>query len=131
MRTPKLLLRLFIAAFFLNGVWEHAHLILYECAFKPYIEIAAMMWQAIFADALIAVLIYLICVHLFKGRLWSWIVVGALVAFGLEWYSVMITHRWAYNAWMPTLFGIGITPLLQMMVLPALASSFARLRREP
>jgi len=47
-----------------------------------------------------------------------------------EWLNVVVRASWAYSEWMPvlTLFGqkIGLSPLLQWMVVPAAALAFAK-----
>ena len=46
-------------------------------------------------------------------------VIGAM-AFTVwsEWYNVYSAGNWGYTANMPTIFGIGLTPLLQWLILP-------------
>ena len=35
-----------------------------------------------------------------------------------EWYNVYVTGAWAYQPAMPLVAGIGLTPLLQWLVVP-------------
>lgn len=35
-----------------------------------------------------------------------------------EWYNVYRAGRWSYTASMPTIFGIGLSSLLQWLILP-------------
>lgn len=125
MPNSRDLLKIFGLAFLLNAVWEHAHLLLYTCADKPYREIALMMWQATAGDALITIFIFVLCALIWRDRrwfrptrLWLPVLLGALIAIGIEYHALFIAERWAYNAWMPTVFGIGLTPVLQLMILP-------------
>jgi len=37
-----------------------------------------------------------------------------------EWYNTRIAHSWAYAPAMPTVFGIGLSPLAQWLVIPGL-----------
>ncbi len=61
----------------------------------------------------------------------------AAVALGIaytvfsEWLNVNIRQAWAYNDWMPVvpLLGTGLSPLLQWLVVPALALGYAHARR--
>lgn len=49
----------------------------------------------------------------------TWIVpllIGAFLAVSFEWWALSM-HRWVYGA-MPTLLGIGVLPVLQMIVVP-------------
>lgn len=39
--------------------------------------------------------------------------IGAALAAGIEWHA-LATKRWAYSPWMPTIFGIGLLPVLQL-----------------
>ena len=45
--------------------------------------------------------------------------VGILITIGYEIYAVS-TGRWAYDEQMPQIFGIGLSPLLQWIVIPLL-----------
>ena len=44
-----------------------------------------------------------------------------------EWNNTVVTRSWSYSPWMPTLWGIGLSPVLQWLVIPTLA--FWRLSR--
>ena len=43
-----------------------------------------------------------------------------------EWYNVYILGAWAYQPAMPLVAGIGLTPLLQWVVVPTLMLFIAR-----
>ena len=51
---------------------------------------------------------------------------GVLTTVALEWVNVYARPRWAYTPAMPLLFGIGLAPLLQWVVVPPLALWLAR-----
>ncbi len=65
-------------------------------------------------------------------RSWRWPVTrpphaaGAFVGFGLaytvwsEWFNTSVREAWTYAPTMPLVFGVGLSPLLQWLVLPAL-----------
>ena len=38
-----------------------------------------------------------------------------------EWNNTVVTHSWAYSNWMPTLWGIGLSPIAQWLIIPAFA----------
>ncbi len=59
-------------------------------------------------------------------RLWLFLAIGLVITIGFEWLSVHRWHRWAYAPEMPLLFGIGVLPLLQWVVLPPLNLWLAR-----
>ena len=50
------------------------------------------------------------------------LVAGLGIGISVEWIAVHVARRWAYNAHMPLVpgLGIGIVPILQMLVLPPL-----------
>jgi hypothetical protein len=43
---------------------------------------------------------------------------GLLLTVGIEFYSTQIALRWAYADAMPTMLGIGLSPILQWSVVP-------------
>lgn len=45
-----------------------------------------------------------------------------------EWRNTSVTNAWTYAAMMPTVFGLGVSPLLQWMVIPGVV--FWRLRQK-
>jgi hypothetical protein len=61
---------------------------------------------------------------------------GAIVVIGAiaftswsEWYNVYRAGNWGYTASMPMIFGIGVSPLLQWIVLPpAMVGAYRMLR---
>lgn len=61
------------------------------------------------------------------------------IAFGLayagfsEWLNATVRHSWTYSDLMPVIpgFGLGLSPLLQWLVIPSLALWAARRRRMP
>ena len=51
---------------------------------------------------------------------------GLLITGTLEWLNVYAWQRWAYSPDMPVVLGIGLTPLLQWLLLPVLTLWLAR-----
>lgn len=49
------------------------------------------------------------------------LIAGELYTIWAEWRNVYVVRSWAYAAGMPTLWGIGVAPLAQWLVLPVLA----------
>ena len=82
---------------------------------------------------LFTIVIYLVLALIHRDLFWiqergvygnpiTWvlpILLGSFFAIGIELWALQ-SHRWEY-ATMPTIFGLGLLPLLQMMVLPPLA----------
>jgi hypothetical protein len=54
------------------------------------------------------------------------LVAGEAFTIWAEWYNVYVLHSWAYAAGMPTILGIGVAPVAQWLVLPALATAILR-----
>lgn len=126
-----------LAAF--NLLWEVAQLPLYTLwteAPPAYIAYAVLHCTA--GDVLIgagALLAALIATRAGALRAWRWTRVGVVaVVFGLgytafsEWLNTAMRTSWAYSEWMPVMpfVPIGLSPLLQWVVVPAAALAFSR-----
>lgn len=116
-------------ALFLNFLWEIAQLPLYTLWDDPNrARIAAYVWHCLMGDVLIATTIYLLTAIVFRDLVWPmrrpWTAGAFMLAAGLgftvfsEWYNVYGLGAWAYKPAMPTIVGIGLTPLLQWVVVP-------------
>ncbi len=118
-------------AFVLNLVWEISHLGLYTIwreADGP--RIAWAVFHCTLGDAAIALALFaLTAIVLWRAdwpvsRPWAggMIVVTGGIAFTAwsEWYNVYRVGAWGYTAAMPTIYGIGLSPLLQWLILPPL-----------
>jgi hypothetical protein len=123
----------------LNLVWEVAQLPLYTIARDPSLaRIAYAVLHCTLGDAIIAAASFILAGFVFRdadwpsSRPWS----GGVVAifFGLaytaysEWYNVYEAGAWAYSASMPLIFGIGLAPLLQWLVVPIATLLIVRAR---
>jgi hypothetical protein len=79
--------------------------------------------------------------YLFVGALWRdalWLrsmtrkqesaafLVGLLVAAGIEFVKVTVLQTWSYTSFMPVVFGIGLSPLLQLSLTGALTFRLSR-----
>jgi hypothetical protein len=51
------------------------------------------------------------------------VVLGLAITVFSEWRATRVTHAWAYSSWMPLLpwIGLGLTPILQWIVVPPIA----------
>ncbi|MEK7649732.1 MAG: hypothetical protein AAB367_02110 [Patescibacteria group bacterium] len=128
----KQLIIVFIAAFFLNLLWENVHSYLYVHYQGGTITELLLMKAALF-DAfvtLVAAVLY-IWVKPFKNRLD--VTLGGLFAFaiGLELFA-LATLRWSYSSWMPTLpcLDVGITPIIQLALLAYISFRVAGLLKK-
>lgn len=121
-------IRIWFTAFILNAVWELLHVRLYTVGGMPVEMIR--LFQSIFFDAWIVLGLYSFMAFCLRDRGWyrtarpmNYVVLallGAVVALSVEAHAVYWADRWEYRSIMPTIMGIGVSPLLQMMVLPSL-----------
>ena len=133
-RPVAVLWRLFlwaVLAAILHLVWEIAQLPLYTLWDDPdRARVAAYVLHCLLGDVLIAVSVYLLTAIVFRDLAWPvrrpWTAGGFMIAAGLgftifsEWYNVYVTGAWAYQPAMPLVAGIGLTPLLQWLIVPLL-----------
>lgn len=116
-------------AFVLNLIWEIAHVRLYTIwAAEDGMSVAWALLHCSLGDVVIAVAMFALAGIVLRRADWPasrpWtggaiVVIGA-VAFTAwsEWYNVYRAGNWGYTASMPMIFGIGVSPLLQWIVLP-------------
>lgn len=125
----KRLLHWAALALVLHGLWEVAQLPLYTLWEDPSRRrIIAYLIHCIAGDVLIATTLFLFTAALFRDFAWPlhrpWRAGVIMVAMGLiytvfsEWYNVYRAGAWAYAASMPLVAGIGLTPLMQWIVVP-------------
>lgn len=53
-------------------------------------------------------------------------IVGVIVAALVEYKAVYVFHQWIYSNMMPTIFGLGLSPLVQLALTGLLSVSIAR-----
>ncbi len=116
-------------AFVLNLVWEIAQVRLYTIwAAADRMSVAWALLHCTLGDVVIALVMFgLAGVVLWRAdwpasRPWTG---GAIVVIGTmaftawsEWYNVYRVGNWGYTASMPMVFSIGLSPLLQWLILP-------------
>ena len=125
----------------LNLFWEALHLPLYRMPRAPIpLYNAYTVAHCTLGDGLIACWIY-VGAALCAG--WRWPVdapqrgLAVLLPLGIayagysEWRNVFVVGSWGYDELMPTLAGIGISPLLQWLVLPPVAVWLTQRQRAP
>lgn len=129
----------FVTAVPANYLWELGQSPLY----LPPSRLSDMLWHCFVAslgDGAIIGLIYGACALLFRDRGWygrmsvpRWgVLLAADLAAGtlVEWAGLRL-HRWSYADTMPLLpgIGLGLVPILQMLVLPPLVFWLMERRR--
>jgi hypothetical protein len=114
---------LFASAFVLNFCWESWHGLLYAAHQTiPAMSYVPMMVQMSLLDALSVVGMQLFTALFARALVWSpdlrsvtvFFLAGMIPAGGVEYVSVNILHAWSYTPEMPTLFRVGLSPLLQL-----------------
>ena len=119
-----LIKKIFIIAFFINLLWELVHSQLYDTCLKmklkPYTKLIIKMSLI---DAFMISLIYLITALIFKNylilnspiQLITYSILALLFVFIDEKIAIK-NKRWKYSKKMPTIFGVGITPLIELFL---------------
>ena len=109
----------FILAFGLNSIWENLHSLLYV-HYKQGLITEFVLVRAALSDALIilGMVFFLRLVPAFARRPWLSIVVGVIIAVGIEWWALG-SARWAYKDIMPVIpfLNTGLTPTIQLGLL--------------
>ena len=134
-------LRIYLAVILAgNLVWEVLHLPLYTIWQTGSLrEQAFAVLHCTLGDLLIATTSLVLALLLAGDAAWpvrrAWPVAALTILFGVsytiysEWLNVSVRAAWAYSEWMPVIaigkHHIGLSPLLQWIVLPAAAARIA------
>ena len=132
-----LLLSLFIFSFFLNFVWESFHSVfLYEGHNFNAARYIPMIGYVSNIDSMLILGMYVVVALLWKNLSWIkqikkyqialFIVLGLIIASFIEYRAIFVLERWSYSSLMPTVFGIGLSPLVQLSATGLLAIWFTR-----
>jgi hypothetical protein len=116
-------------AFVLNLTWEIAQVRLYTIwAAADGTSVAWALLHCSLGDVVIALAMFALAGMVLRradwpaSRPWTGGVIAVLGAMGFtawsEWYNVYRAGSWSYTASMPMIFGIGLSPLLQWLILP-------------
>lgn len=128
---------IFIFSYLLNFVWESFHAVfLYEGHNIHAAEFVLMIGYAAILDSLLILGMYSITAILWKNFFWinqmnkqqnyAFITIGLVIAAIIEYRGVFLLQKWSYSLLMPTIFGIGLSPLLQLSTTGILAVRAAR-----
>lgn len=126
-----------VPSFFLNLGWEIAQLPLYTIpSAQSTAQIAYAIAHCTAGDVAIAVVSFLIAAIALRDANWPasrpWrggaiaILAGVSYTAYSEWYNVYQAGYWAYSSSMPLVFGIGLSPLLQWILIPAVTVLIVR-----
>lgn len=117
----------FVSAYLLNFFWETWHAVyLYQGHSFPIKKYVGMIGYVSLVDALLLIGIFVVGILIWKNFFWFkdidkkkywYIIISAMaIAVAIEIKGVYVFSQWSYNELMPTIFGIGISPLLQLAV---------------
>lgn len=124
-------------SFGLHYVWETLHVSLYDgVAQQSHAAGVVCCLRAAAGDVMIALVSYGTVAALTRNRLWladprlstvgGYVGAGLVITVAMELLSTGAWGRWTYAPAMPTVFGVGVSPLLQWLVLPPVALWLAR-----
>jgi hypothetical protein len=125
-RRIKEAILLFVIGFFLNFFWESVHAIFLYEGISDYSagSFVRLISYASLIDAICIAFIFLAGCFIFrkvwmkpydKKQILFTAVIGIIIAVVIE-ERALISHRWSYTALMPTIFGIGVSPLVQLAI---------------
>src|SRR5512147_2715681 len=120
-----------LPSFFLNLLWEVAHLPLYTLDPERGMRtLTYAVMHCTVGDTVVAFASYVVAAAALREAFWParapWrggalaVIAGVGWTIYAEWYNVYVTGAWGYTPRMPTLWGVGVSPLLQWLALPAL-----------
>ena len=119
-----MILKIFLISFLINIIWEFCHCGLYStCVNWQSKKRILLLTFASFKDALFIVIFYLISIFTSENKnilevplsLSYFIALSLLFSFIDEKLSIKY-KRWEYSLKMPKVFGVGITPLLELAI---------------
>ena len=137
--TPEF--NLVVFALLLNFPWEVLHAPLFDgMASAPHSDVIGACLQATLGDAVIMLLAHASIAAVTRRRRWlltpsprevAWFAaVGVAITAVIEWLATRghWAQTWAYSSTMPVILGIeiGLSPLLQWVVIPPVALWFVR-----
>ena len=128
LKCAKLLTLVFFAGFITNLIWENFQAPLYQ-DYEGFIKHFLFCLTASIIDGIVVVVFYLIIGLFRKNVLWLveirasdifiLVILGTASALAFEKWAVS-DGWWDYNHNMPIIFGVGLTPLIQLPVLSVL-----------
>lgn len=134
-------LALGVVAFALHFVWEMAHAKWYATMNAlPFWTATAWCARAALIDVAISAGAYTAAALIARSSRWLnelralpvaiYFAIGLGITIAIERWAIAV-GRWRYEASMPTFGGVGVSPLLQWIVVPLLIAAAARLIMSP
>ena len=126
-QTLLIFVGIILFSFVLNFLWESLHgYSLYTDHVIYSDKYVRMMVYMSFMDAVTILGMYLFFAFIYKNILWLnevnlrrfiiFFILGLFVGVFAEYRAVYVAHEWHYNNQMPVIFGIGLSPLVQLSV---------------
>jgi hypothetical protein len=128
-----------IFALLLNFVWEFAQVPLFaSMSTADHWAAIAVCARATLGDALIALIAFWAAAITGGSRRWileprrsqliTYLAVGIAITIVMEWLATRVLDRWAYAPSMPIipLLGVGLSPIIQWLIVPLLLVWFVR-----
>ena len=118
-------LLIFIFSYMANFIWEALHAVfLYVDHNFTAMKYVLMVSYVSLIDGFLILGIYLFVAVVWRDAAWiremngkhicTVLITGLLLAAVIEYRKVIVTRAWSYNRLMPTFFGLGLSPLLQL-----------------
>ena len=122
--SKRVIFQVFVVAFIVNFIWENAQAPLYA-GYNNFGQHFWICFWATFFDALFVTLMYGLINLLRKGRynfsklkqieVSLILVISLITAIVIE-FRALSEGKWAYNQFMPLVYIIGVTPLIQLFI---------------
>jgi len=118
------LIQIFLTSFLINLLWEVLHSTLYTTCLRLSLKrYVSLIVGASLKDAFWISTFFLISIYIFgktnilenKFQLLFFVIVALIFSFIDEKISLSM-KRWKYSRQMSTIFGVGITPLLELVI---------------
>lgn len=120
-----------------NWPWEFLQVPLYAgWSDSAHWESTLICTRATFGDAFIMLVAFAVISAFSGGSQWitdgrmaprvAWVVVAFLLSMAFEGASIYLLGRWDYSSSMPQFLGLGLSPVVQWIVLPPLTLWLAR-----
>jgi len=130
-------LHISIFAFLLNFVWELLQMPLFAgFADFPYYQTILHCTKATFGDVLISLVAFAGACLITRSRMWivsmnksgvvSFLAIGLVITVAFELLATGPLNRWEYSESMPTVIGVGVSPLAQWVILPLIQLWFVK-----
>jgi hypothetical protein len=125
MKSVQRALLMFGVAYVLNLIWERTHVQLYDVHLPP-LDTWSLLIRATFWDAVIITGVYLLIDT--KDRRLRY-VLSAVICLGVAIFieqRAFAEGRWSYLPSMPLMFGMGLSPLVQLPLLAIVTYEIVR-----